>query len=202
MIKIISLNDDYVVCLKPVGLSSQDDGMGKELTKQLSSEIYCVHRLDKAVSGLMVFARNKKTAALLSGNISNKHYLAVVENKDLHDEDEFNDLLYHDKNRNKSYVVKRERKGVKDAKLRYKVVKRKDDLCLVDVELFTGRTHQIRVQFASRKMPLLGDGKYGSKVNCDIALFSYSLSFRDPVSNELLTFKTEVENIYPFSLFN
>lgn len=202
MIKIISLNDDYVVCLKPVGLSSQDDGMGKELAKQLSSEIYCVHRLDKAVSGLMVFARNKKTAALLSGNITNKHYLAVVENRDLPDEDEFNDLLYHDKNRNKSYVVKRERKGVKDAKLRYKVVKRKDDLCLVDVELFTGRTHQIRVQFASRKMPLLGDGKYGSKVNCDIALFSCSLSFKDPVSNELLTFKTEAEDIYPFNLFN
>ena len=202
MIRIIRETDDYVVCIKPVGISSQSDGMTKELSALLGGEFFCVHRLDKGVSGIMVYARNSKAAALLSGNVTGKHYLAVVRNRDLPDEDEYSDLLYHDKIRNKSFVVRRERRGVRDARLRYKVISRKDDLCLVDVELFTGRTHQIRVQFASRKMPLLGDGKYGSRDKCSIALFSRQLSFRDPSSDEILTFNAEPDDIYPFNIFN
>ena len=116
---------------------------------------------------------------------------------------EFKDLLFKDSSKNRSYVVNRVRKGVKEASLEYVVLSEKGNKLLVKVMLHTGRTHQIRVQFSSRKTPLTGDIKYGSKDrNCDIALFSHSISFCHPVTNEVLTFTEYPTKIdYPWNLF-
>lgn len=186
MIKILFENNDFVACIKPVGVSSQNDNtqdMVKLLSQQLDSPIFPVHRLDTAVGGTMVFAKNQKTAANLSKQIQNgtfrKKYLAVVSGRPEADSAVLEDLLFKDSSKNKSYVVKRERKGVKKAKLEYELVSHIEDMSLLSILLYTGRSHQIRVQFASRKLPLIGDGKYGSKDNrCNVALWSSEIAFK------------------------
>lgn len=208
MIDILYENNDFVVCVKPVGVASQNDkaeDLVKLLAHQLSSQIYPVHRLDTAVGGTMVFAKNTKTAAQLSRQMADgnfkKSYLAVVSGKPEEKSGVFEDLLFKDSSKNKSYVVKRERKGVKKAKLEYELLSYSDDMSLVSVLLHTGRSHQIRVQFASRKMPLIGDGKYGSKDNrCTVALWSEKITF--DYNNEKVTFTSEPEkNNFPWNLF-
>ncbi len=186
MIEILFENNDFVACIKPVGVSSQNDNtqdMVKLLSQQLDSPVFPVHRLDTAVGGTMVFAKNQKTAANLSKQIQNgtfrKKYLAVVSGRPEADSAVLEDLLFKDSSKNKSYVVKRERKGVKKAKLEYELVSHVEDMSLLSILLYTGRSHQIRIQFASRKLPLIGDGKYGSKDNrCNVALWSSEIAFK------------------------
>ena len=163
MIEILFENEDFLACIKPVGVPSQCDGAEdavKLLKEQTGDEIYPVHRLDTAVGGTMIFAKNKKTAAYLSKEIAEKRfakaYFAVTEGVPEEKEGRLEDLLFKDKQKNKSYVVKRERKGVRRASLDYRVLDEADGKALVCVMLNTGRSHQIRVQFASRKMPLAG----------------------------------------------
>ena len=208
MIDIVFENEDFVVCVKPVGVASQNDkaeDMVKILSAQTSSEIFPVHRLDTAVGGTMVFAKNSHTAALLSKQIVDgnfmKRYLAVINGVPKDKTAVLEDLLFKDLSKNKSYVVKRERKGVKKAKLEYSVLAIADNYSLIEILLYTGRSHQIRVQFASRKMPLLGDGKYGSKDNrCTVALWSYEICFF--YNDKLVSFKSEPEKgYYPWNLF-
>lgn len=208
MINIIYENRDFVVCVKPIGVASQNDkseDMVKLLAQQISSQIFPVHRLDTAVGGTMVFAKNSKTAAYLSKQIAEgtfkKSYLAVVSGKPDEESGVFEDLLFKDSSKNKSYVVKKERKGVKKAKLEYKILSSNGELSLVYVLLHTGRSHQIRVQFASRKMPLLGDGKYGSKDNrCSVALWSNELTFN--YNGEEISFSSVPESHnFPWNLF-
>ncbi len=208
MIDVLFENNDFVVCVKPVGTASQNDrseDMVKLLAKQTNSDIFPVHRLDTAVGGTMVFAKSSKTAALLSKQIADgsfkKRYLAVVSGKPEEETGFFEDLLFKDSSKNKSYVVKRERKGVKKAKLGYELIASKDNMSLVRVLLYTGRSHQIRVQFASRKMPLIGDGKYGSKDNrCSVALWSNEITFI--FNNNEFSFLSEPEkNNFPWNLF-
>ena len=169
MIEILEQTPGLVVCIKPVGVRAQGEGeadLPALLKRQLGCEIYPVHRLDQAVGGVMVFAKTLQ-----------KEYLAVLERSPERAEGELSDLLFHDRFKNKTYVVSKERKGVKKASLSYRVVAEADGLCLVHVRLHTGRTHQIRVQFASRGMPLVGDGKYGSRKNAaSPALWSYALT--------------------------
>ena len=191
--EILFTDKDIIVCIKPVGMLSEEGGMPDKLREECNGEIYCVHRLDRAVGGLMVFARNKKAAsalsALISGNGLEKDYLAIVPDKLAENKGIFEDLLFHDRQKNRSYVVKRERGGVKKAILEYEKLGCADSLALVRVHLITGRSHQIRCQFASRSMPLVGDVKYGSTVrDCDIALFSHHLSFTHPFTGEKLDF--------------
>lgn len=184
--EILFENENFVACVKDVGLSSEEDMVRllKDITK---SEIYTVHRLDTAVGGVMVYAKNKKWAAYLSSLIEKrelkKTYLAICEGVFSEKEGEMNDLLFKDSKRNKSFVVSRERKGVKKARLSYTVANETSangkNFSLAVVTLDTGRSHQIRVQFSSRKHPLVGDGKYGSKTNCSIALFSHKIAFGD-----------------------
>ena len=184
--KIIFEDENIVVCIKPVGIASQNDkvqDMVKLLEQQLGSMIFPVHRLDTAVGGTMVFAKNQKPAANLSKQIQDgtfkKKYLAVVSGRPEADSAVLEDLLFKDSSKNKSYVVKRERKGVKKAKLKYELVSYAENMSLLKILLYTGRSHQIRVQFASRKMPLIGDGKYGSKDNrCSVALWSNEITFK------------------------
>ena len=180
MIEILYCDNNIVFCIKPVGVSSEHD-LPKALEEQLGGNIYTLHRLDNPVGGVMVYARTKEAAAEFSKRISDnsdfeKTYFAICEGELSDNNGVMEDLLFKDSRCNKSFVVKKERKGVKRASLSYRVLASgiyKEKSCsLVAVTLHTGRSHQIRVQFASRKHPLLGDGKYGSKVNCPIALFS------------------------------
>lgn len=208
MIEILFENADFLACIKPVGVPSQCDGaedMVKLLKGQTGSEIYPVHRLDTAVGGTMIFAKNKKSAAYLSKEIAEKRfvktYLAVIEGCPEEKEGRLEDLLFKDKRKNKSYVVKRERKGVRRASLDYRAIDEENGKSLVTVTLNTGRSHQIRVQFASRKMPLAGDGKYGSRDNrCEVALWSHAVEFN--FDSRDFSFKSVPDiDIYPWNMF-
>lgn len=188
---ILHINKNLVFALKPVGVSSEKE-MPELLKNTLKEkgekeEIYLLHRLDMAVGGVMVFARNKQTAGKLGDKIAKgegikKEYLAIVHGCPETPAGIMQDLLFKDSRINKSYVVKRERKGVKKASLEYEVIASKNGLSLVKILLHTGRTHQIRVQFSSRKMPLFGDGKYGGKDNAEIALYSYKITEEQSVT--------------------
>ena len=185
---------DIAVCIKPYGISSQDDGkdnMISRLKNELSCEVYPVHRLDTTTTGLIVYALNKRSAAKLSDSVARgeikKEYLAVV-NGECNNSGELNDLLFHDRIKNKSFVVSGERKGSKRAILTYNTLGSVNDegtvLSLVRIALMTGRTHQIRVQMANIRNPLYGDGKYGAKNNGRIHLHSCYLSFPHPITGK------------------
>jgi len=161
-----------------------------------------VHRLDRPVGGVMVFAKTSKAASRLSDQVRthqiSKKYYAIVEGK-LNKEGILKDKLLKD---TKTNIVRVDKNG-KDSELSYKLVNTKDNLSLVDIDLKTGRSHQIRVQFSSRNNPLYGDQKYnkGAKVGEQIALFAYQLSFYHPTTKELMTFKLPLPNRYPFNIF-
>lgn len=177
--EIIYSDKDLAVCVKPIGLDSQKQ-VPLLLQESIGGEIYAVHRLDLNVGGVMIYARNKKTATILSRCIQEgqmiKEYIAMVHGTPP-ENGIWEDLLWKDSQRNKVYVVKRMRKGVKQAKLEWKRLTAGDP-SLVHVRLYTGRSHQIRVQFASRGYPLVGDHKYGSRSQKkEPMLFSYRISF-------------------------
>ncbi len=185
----------YVVCVKPSGVESEHQLLSLLQTQTGWDDWYPVHRLDKETGGVMVVAKTKEAAAILSRQVQQgemgKRYLAVVSGCPDPLEGTLEDLLYHDRTKNKSYVVRRRRNGVKSARLSYRVVSALEEgLSLVEVQLHTGRTHQIRVQFSSRKMPLLGDRKYGGKQSTCFGLWAKELSFADPVGGQRLTFTT------------
>ena len=207
MIPILYADDGIAVCIKPVGVASEKDGMPALLRTQLGGEFYPVHRLDTAVGGVMVYARTPKAAAALSEQIRDhsfqKEYLAVAQGAVEPAEGEWSDLLFHDRGRNKSYVVKRRRAGVREAGLDYRVLETRDGLSLLHIRLHTGRTHQIRVQAASRAHPLVGDVKYGSTVrDCPIALWSHALCFSLPSTGEMRRFEALPEARTPWALFS
>ncbi len=210
MIDILHKDAATVVCIKPVGTVSEEPGMPAELREQLGGQAYCVHRLDTVVGGTMVYARTKQAAAKLSADIAadqlTKEYLAVVEGVPEQSEGVLEDLLLKDSSKGKSFVVGRMRKGVKQAKLEYRAIRSVETVqgtyTLVWVRLYTGRFHQIRVQFASRKHPLVGDGKYGSKCNrCKVALWSYRLSFPHPKTGEREYYSSLPPMQFPWNLF-
>ena len=194
----ILYRDEYlVVCKKPSGILSQDSerdiNMPATLKEQLSvSYVGTVHRLDRNVSGIMVYSLNEKITGKLSDIISDKErtvkeYLAVLLGKLKERSATLKDLLYHDSRINKTFVAKTPRRGVKEASLEYRVLEENQDMTLVSIRLHTGRTHQIRVQFSSRGTPLFGDGRYGGGKG-ELALFSFRLSFVHPITNTLLDF--------------
>ena len=202
--KLLYQDAQIVLCVKPAGVLSEEGGMPELLRAQTgAAQIYCVHRLDRAVGGLMVYAKTKDAAASLSQQIAEgrfeKRYLAVCRG-DAPERGEMRDLLYHDAKTNKSYVVKRMRKGVREAVLRFETLERQNGLCLVRVELLTGRSHQIRVQFASRQLPLSGDRRYGGGEG-EIALWSSELRFLHPASGEKLLFCAATPQKEPWTGF-
>lgn len=221
MPKILYEDNQIIVCVKPYGiLSTSGEGAEESVETRLSShreqngergEIFTVHRLDRGVGGVMVYAKNAKAAAELS-KISGtegfrKEYLAVVRGLPEEKCGTYRDLLFKDSRKNKSFVVDRMRRGVKEASLEYEVLQTAEQggesFSLVKIKLHTGRTHQIRVQFASRKTPLVGDGKYGGSDNRaeNIALFSRALTIRHPKSDKELCFSAEMPEGYPWELF-
>lgn len=203
---------DITICVKPKGIGSEDSPSEKGiiglLSERAGKSLHLLHRLDRNVGGVMVFANNKQSAATLSRDIAEgrfqKEYLAVCDGIPQEDSGIFKDLLFKDSRKNRSYVVNRVRKGVKDASLEYTTLQKAEGKAIVRVLLHTGRTHQIRVQFASRKLCLTGDIKYGSKdrTNCEIALHSYRITFKHPTTKETLSFQCEPDfESYPWNLF-
>ena len=210
MPEILYADAAVAVVVKPAGVLSQgdaEDAMPALLQKRLGGTIFPVHRLDQPTGGVMVYARTQDAAAKLSAQMQSeafgKEYLAVLDGVPEPEEGELHDLLFFDRQKGKSYAVRRKRAGVKDARLAYRVLAQAEGLTLVRVRLYTGRTHQIRVQFSSRGWPLTGDGKYGSRNNrCAPALWSAELHFAHPVTGETLTFRSQPPEAYPWTLFS
>lgn len=226
--KIIHQTAEYVVVCKAAGEDSEHDlpEMLAEQNGDRATDYYVVHRLDQAVAGLLVLARNRVTAAELSRQLTEnrlrKTYLCVVPGVPAPASGEMQDLLYQDKMKRKMFPVKRKRAGVKEASLRYHVLETKlmnttvtsskqedtaalsaSRLTLVEVELQTGRFHQIRCQFAARKLPLVGDGKYGSRVRSPhLALFCRQLSFYDAKEKKECSFTAAPPAEFPWTAFS
>lgn len=211
MTEILFEDKHFIACTKQPGMLSEDaesdESLPYILKNEHNTEIFTLHRLDKPVGGVIIYAKNKKAAAafseIITKNELTKKYLAVLDGTPEKDEDRLCDLLFKDSRKNKTFVVKKMRKGVKEAALRYSVKAKNDRHTLVSVTLETGRSHQIRVQFASRKLPLTGDGKYGSRDNrCNIALWSESLEFIHPFTKEQIFIQSSPDyNNYPWNLF-
>ena len=202
--KTLHEDDALIVAIKPPNLLSEHTPDRKGSFADLLAErnggyIGVIHRLDRGVGGVMVYAKTPTAAAKLSRAVQErqleKEYLTIVHGIPEVTSDTLRDLLFHDRRQNKTFVVARERAGVKEAILDYTLLKSVENethgpLSLLRVRLHTGRTHQIRVQFASRGYALLGDGKYGAAGDrCPIALFSSRLTFPHPKSGKILTFE-------------
>ena len=177
--EILYSDKNLAVCIKPVGLDSESD-VPNALKELLGGGIFPIHRLDKNVGGVMVYARTKPAAAALSKAVQDgqmvKEYVAVVHGTPPETGD-WEDLLFKDSGKNKVFVVKKERKGVKKARLEFKTLSAGEE-SLVRIRLHTGRSHQIRVQFSSRGFPLVGDHKYGSRdEKKEPMLFSCCITF-------------------------
>lgn len=208
-VKVLFEDRDIIVCIKPCGVLSQSDEQGREnmvsiLTELTGGNIYPLHRLDREVGGVMVFAKSKRAAAALSRDIAEnrfkKEYIALVHNLPSENKGSMRDLLFKDSRKNKSFVVNSMRKGVKEALLDFEVLKtttiQSEQYSIVKVLLHTGRTHQIRVQFAFRKMMLAGDKKYGARDSFEsIGLWSFGICFNHPISQEKLCFEEKPQNI-------
>ena len=231
---IVYENEDFALVNKPVGMDSEH---------ALSEGFFPVHRLDKVASGLLLYAKNPRSAkklseALQEGRIKKRYHIIVESAGDTSKEDDetlsvktnstkntgsstakrlpkedsseakrlpkegcFSDYLYKDTKKQKMFPVKKLRKGVKEAVLHYQVLEERDGLALVDVELETGRFHQIRAQFSAHGFPLFGDGKYGSRKKGNVALHCYTLSFPDPKSGEELHFAIQDRDEEPWRKF-
>lgn len=206
---ILYADRDILVCIKPARVLSTDEpgGLPSLVRTALGDEkadVRTVHRLDRVVSGVMVLARNAKAASELSRQIREdvfeKEYLAVVHGKPVADSGTLTDLLYRDKARKMTMVASEPAKGVQEAILDYEIVNDSQNMSRVKILLRTGRTHQIRVQFSSRNMPLVGERKYCTLEDpCEIALWSHRIAFTHPCTGEKVTFTKEPPKIYPWT---
>lgn len=207
---ILYIDEDIIVCVKPARVLSTDGpgGLPELIRQELGDEkadIRTVHRLDRAVSGLMLLARNHTAASILSRQIREgsfrKFYLAAVHGE-TEDSAELKDLMYRDKARKMSFVTDIPSRESREAVLRYATLDRADGLSKVRIELITGRTHQIRCQFASRNFPLVGERKY-SELNdpCELALWSETIGFNHPRSGAYTEFHENPPDTYPWNLF-
>lgn len=204
-------DQDIVVCIKPARVLSTDEPGGlPDLVRQAlgndKADIRTVHRLDRVVSGVMVLARNAASASELSRQIRDgefdKEYLAVIHGTPDGDCVTLRDLLGRDKARRMTYVAAQPAKGIQEAVLHYQRLSTEAGLSKVRIQLETGRTHQIRVQFASRGMPLVGERKYAELNDpCEIALWSHRIAFTHPVTGKNMEFSKEPPANYPWDIF-
>lgn len=209
-LNILYADNDILVCIKPARVLSTDEPGGlPELIRMAlgdaKADVRTVHRLDRVVSGVMVLARNAKAASELSRQIREdefqKEYLAVVHGCPEENRGTLKDLLYRDKARKMTMVAAEPAKGVQEAILDYHVLAGDENMSRVKVLLHTGRTHQIRVQFASRGMPLIGERKYCTREDpCDIALWSHRIAFTHPRSGKYVEFSCEPPSVYPWTI--
>jgi len=206
--ELIYVDDAIVVCVKPSGVVSTDEPGGvpslvRDALGDPKAQVRTVHRLDQVVSGLMVLARTEAAASALSRQIREdafeKEYLAVVHGCP-EEAGTLRDLLYRDKARRMTLVAKEPDKGVQEAVLDYQVLNTAQDMSRVRIQLHTGRTHQIRVQFSSRGYPLVGERKYSLlEDGCPIALWSCRLGFTHPVTGKPMDFELQPPAVYPWT---
>lgn len=222
MIKVIYEDNHLLVVEKPVNILSQgDDTNDKDMVNLLKNYVKekynkpgnvfigLIHRLDRPVGGVMVFAKTSKAASRLSEQVRNKSfkktYRAVIHGTMNKKEDTLKDYLYKNKKTNMVSVVNKNHKEAKNAELDYETLQSKNNFSLVQIDLKTGRPHQIRVQFASRNHPLFGDQRYGqdvNKVGQQIALWSYKIEITHPTTKEKMEFICELPKEYPWDLFS
>ena len=209
--EILYSDRDILVCIKPPRVLSTDEPGGlpdlvREALGDPQANLRTVHRLDRVVSGLMVLARSRKAASFLSREIREdrfcKEYLAVVHGHPEEKTGTLRDLLRRDKAERKTYVTDTPGKDVQEAVLHYQVEGETEDLSLLRIRLVTGRTHQIRAQFSSRGLPLVGDRKYNSAEDpCEIALWSCRLCFAHPYTGKTAEFTARPPEAYPWTAF-
>ena len=207
--ELIHVDRDIVVCIKPPRVLSTDEPGGlpdlvREALGDPNANIRTVHRLDRVVSGLMVLARTNKSAAELSRQIREdlfeKEYLAVLHGVPAENAGTLRDLLLRNKAERKTYVVQEPGKDVQEAILNYRLLSKTDVMSKVAIELITGRTHQIRAQFSSRGLPLVGDRKYSLfEDDCEIALWSHRIVFNHPYTGKRMEFLQEPPAVYPWT---
>lgn len=207
--EILYQDSHILVCIKPPRVLSTDEPGGlpelvREALDDPSADVRTVHRLDRVVSGLMVLARNASAASELSRQIREgsfqKEYLAVLHGCPEAPQGTLRDLLLRCKQERKTYVVDHMEKGVQEAVLNYRVLNRTNSLSRISIQLVTGRTHQIRAQFSSRNLPLVGDRKYSLlEDDCEIALWSHRIGFCHPASGQWMTFSQEPPTVYPWT---
>lgn len=207
--ELVYADQDIVVCVKPPRVLSTDEPGGvPELVRQAlgdpAADVRTVHRLDRVVGGLMVLARNSAAASDLSRQIREgvfeKAYLAVLHGVPEGKNGTLRDLLGRDKARKMTYIVANPGKGIQEAVLDYTMLNHDAGMSRVLVRLFTGRTHQIRVQFAGRGLPLVGERKYSTLNDpCELALWSCQLGFFHPVTGQWLTFTREPPAVFPWT---
>lgn len=190
MAKILEQGRDFVILYKEAGEDSE---------KTAPSGMGVLYRLDMPVAGLIAAAKSGSEFEILS-----KRYFLICVGKLENNTGTMEDFLYHDPRSNRTFPVKKMRKGVKEAKLSYEVLgyDAKEDLSFVSAVLDTGRTHQIRAQFASRRHPLAGDGKYGSRIKCPVALTCGELTYRADADSEAKTVRSDRKTEYPWNLFD
>lgn len=208
-LEILYADKDILVCIKPARVLSTDEPGGlpslvRQALGEETADVRTVHRLDRVVSGVMVLARNAKAASELSRQIREdefeKEYLAVIHGQPESRSGTLTDLLYRDKARRMTMVAQEPAKGVQEAILDYTVINHAREMSRVNVLLRTGRTHQIRVQFASRGLPLVGERKYGTLEDpCEIALWSHRIGFTHPATGKRVEFSEEPPRIYPWT---
>lgn len=206
--EIIYMDEALIVCIKPEGILSTDEpgGLPELVRKELGDEkadVRTVHRLDRAVSGLMLLARGAKAASELSRQIREgefeKEYLAVVHGE-TEDRASLRDLLLRNKARKMTFVVTEPEKGVQEALLDYETLGRRNGMSMVKIQLHTGRTHQIRVQFSSRGFPLVGERKYCEPMDeCPLALWSHMIGFSHPITGERMRFVKQAPEVFPWT---
>lgn len=206
--EIIYMDEALIVCIKPAGILSTDEpgGLPELVRKELGDEkadVRTVHRLDRAVSGLMLLARGAKAASELSRQIREgefeKEYLAVVHGE-TEDRASLRDLLLRNKARKMTFVVTEPEKGVQEALLDYETLGRRNGMSMVKIHLHTGRTHQIRVQFSSRGFPLVGERKYCEPMDeCPLALWSHMIGFSHPITGERMRFVKQAPEVFPWT---
>ena len=209
--EILYQDADILVCIKPARVLSTDEpgglpGLVREHLCDPKADVRTVHRLDRVVSGVMVLARNADAASELSRQIREnrfqKEYLAVIHGSPDAPEGTLRDLLARDKARRMTFVAQAPGKSVQEAVLSYRVLGHTDGMSLVRVKLHTGRTHQIRVQFSSRGMPLVGERKYAVLNDpCEIALWSAAIGFTHPKTGEWVEFSRMPPRVFPWTNF-
>ena len=211
-IRLLYVDEDLIVCEKPVGISSESPGLPDLIREQESFAVFPVHRLDQTTGGACVLARSSSACSAMQqlfqqDNII-KTYLAVISGIPDTDSGVYCDLLYHDQRSNKTFVVNKKRKGVKEASCEWfllqTIITKESTLSLLRIRLHSGRTHQIRVQFASRRMPLIGDRRYGSQIKASApSLWSERICFTHPISSEkTIDVSSSPPNIFPWMYFS
>ena len=209
--EILYCDEEILVCVKPQRVLSTDEpgGVPELVRNELGdpkADVRTVHRLDRVVGGLMILARNAAAASELSRqireNVFEKEYCAVVHGMPAESAGTLWDLLVRDKARKMTMVAGEPGKGVQEAILHYRTLSTTEEMTLVGIRLETGRTHQIRVQFASRGLPLVGERKYSTREDaCEIALWSCRLAFSHPKTGNFMEFKLDPPKIYPWNCF-